>query len=224
MQFDIIIPAAGRGQRIGSSVPKGMISLGNETVIQRQVRLLKVAYPESRILVVGGHKHDKLHKSLPADVGMVLNQEYQNSNVSQSIKIGLEHTKADRAAMILYGDLVFNEQTLPKEWPAESAIIVDESEMRPDEVGVSEANGYAITFAFGLPTKWSHIVMLTPKDKELFIAGCKPAHRFRYFGYEILNSVIEGGGRFKLMRPDGMKLVEIDTIKDISKAVELACH
>ena len=216
MQFDIVIPAAGRGQRLGNGSIKSLISLGRETVVERQVRILKEAYPDSRVLIVGGHKHSKLHKSIPAGTGFVLNKDYQECNVAQSIKVGLERTIAGRPTLVIYGDLVFNRLTLPK-WSNESAVIVDESESRTEEVGVSETKGYAIQFAFGLPTKWSHIAMLMPKEKQLFIESC---HQ-RFFGYEILNRVIQAGGKFKIVRPEGMKLVEIDYSKDVPKAVEL---
>ncbi len=224
MQFDIIIPAAGCGQRMGSKGPKGLISLGNETVIQRQIRLLNNAYPDSRIIVVGGHKHDKLYKSLSRETSFVLNKDFENTNSAASVRVGLEYTKLEHPALIIYGDLVFNKHTLLQRyaWPKESSVIVDESPLRSDEVGVSENNGLAMHFAFGLPTKWSHIVMLMPKEKKLFMEGCKPPERRGYLSYEILNYVLQNGGRFKLVRPTGMKLVEIDTTKDVPEAVELA--
>lgn len=220
--FDIIIPAAGCGQRMGAKSPKGLISLGSETVLQRQIRLLKLRY-DANIIVVGGHKHSKLFKSLPNDTMMVLNNDYANNNVALSINRGIEFTKPDRPALVVYGDLVFNMNALSGVWPTKSAVVVEESNAREAEVGVSSNDdGNAIQFAFGLPAKWAHIVMLMPEEKKLFVEACKPQHHFRYFGYEILNHIIASGGSFQVLRTAGMKLVEIDSVKDIPEAVELA--
>ena len=222
MLIDVIIPAAGCGQRMGSRGPKGLISLGSQTVLQRQIQQLKFVFPGCRVVVVGGHKHDKLYKSLPKGTTFVLNTEHADTNVSKSIEVGFQYTKADVPALIVYGDLVFNYAALLGIKPDESSVVVEDTSTREDEVGVSVVDGMAGQFAFGMTPRWAHIAMMMPREKELFVKASLPAHRFRYFGYEILNEVIKDGGSFKVIKPDSMRLVEIDSAKDIDKAVELA--
>ena len=110
--LDIIIPAAGQGRRMKSVGPKGLIRLGNETVLLRQIRLLKQAFPEARIVVIGGFGHAKLHKSLPPNISFVVNNRYRDTNVSHSIHVGLQFTRPHHSVLIVYGDLVFNHHAL----------------------------------------------------------------------------------------------------------------
>lgn len=220
--FDVVIPAAGCGQRMGANSPKGLISLGTETVIQRQIRQLRSIF-DCRIIVVGGYKFEKLHRTLPHDVEFVVNPRFADTNVADSIRTGLDYCKQGRSALILYGDLVFNMEAIKHLDPNISSVIVDETDKRDDEVGVAIDGdlGNVTRFSFGMPMRWSHIAMLAPKEKQLFINEVLPAHRFRYFGFEILNEVLSKGGRFKAIHPPEIKIIEIDSTRDIPDAVRL---
>lgn len=207
---------------MGAHSPKGLISLGSETVIQRQIRQLRSVF-DCRIIVVGGYKFEKLHRTLPHDVSFVVNSRFDDTNVADSIRTGLEYCKPGRSALILYGDLVFNMEAIKHLDPNVSSVVVDSTAERDDEVGVSidSDSGNITRFSFGMPTRWSHIAMLAPKEKQLFIQEFLPAHRFRYFGYEILNEVLSKGGRFKAIQPPDIRLIEIDSTRDIPEAVRL---
>lgn len=223
-QLDVIIPAAGCGQRIGVKGSKGLISLGEETVIQRQVRQLRTVYGDGvRIIVVGGHKHDKLYQSLPEDVSFVVNVDYATTNVARSISVGLQYTQPENPALIVYGDLVFDMRAISHLPPTHSAVLLDEAfnSQRTDEVGVLIMGDIVLRFSFGVNPKWAHIAMLMPAEKAMFQKACIKTSKHRYFGYEILNDVLEAGGHFGVVSHK-MHLVEIDTAKDILKARGLA--
>jgi hypothetical protein len=50
--------------------------------------------------------------------------------------------------------------------------------------------------SYGLSVGWSGLVLLPPKEKELFVKLANQEDKLRYFGHEILNLVIEAGGTF----------------------------
>jgi hypothetical protein len=93
---------------------------------------------------------------------------------------------------------------------------------RTEEVGVTVVDGYVTTFSFGLPLKWTQLVYLAPTERLLFQTIASEPHRRRQFGFEILNEVIERGGKIKAHLPTEVELAEIDTSKDIRRALQIS--
>jgi choline kinase len=199
--------------------PKALIRLGFETVIERQLRLLRSCYPQARFIVVAGFEADRVRKTLPDDVCVLINPDYETTNVARSIEIGLRQCVSDSPALIVYGDLVFNRQTVSGLPLDRSSAILDLSGPgREQEVGINVVGGDVMCFSFGLPQKWAHVCLLTDSEKQLFLHAAQASHRSRFFGYEILNSVLDSGGTLEAISPAGMRLVEIDSSKDIGRA------
>jgi choline kinase len=218
-KISFIIPAAGAGKRMKSYGPKALINLSNgETVISRQIKLIKQIYPEVDIVVVVGFEADKIRKELPQNIVTVHNQKFEETNVAYSIKLGL--TKLQNSALlIVYGDLVFNEETLQGLLLEESMIVIDKNaQIGKDEVGVTIVDNYVTRFSYGLPTKWAQIAYLTGKELELFNKHASVKNREKFFGFEILNEILESNGKLKAIEIPNMKIAEIDTSKDIDNA------
>jgi choline kinase len=218
-KISFIIPAAGAGKRMKSYGPKALINLSNgETVISRQIKLIKQIYPEVDIVVVVGFEADKIRKELPQNIVTVHNQKFEETNVAYSIKLGL--TKLQNSALlIVYGDLVFNEETLQGLLLEESMIVIDKNaQIGKDEVGVTIVDNYVTRFSYGLPTKWAQIAYLTGKELELFNKHVNIKNREKFFGFEILNEILESNGKLKAIEIPNMKIAEIDTSKDIDNA------
>lgn len=217
--LDIIIPAAGQGYRMKSLGPKGLIRLGAETVLQRQIRILRQSLPESRIVVVGGFAHDKLFRSVAKlNVSFVVNQQYHITNVAHSIQVGMQFTRPTNPVLIVYGDLVFTEDILQGLSEDESSVILTGQPGRENEVGAAVVDGHVTRFSYGMPLRWAQIAMLTPADKALFYSRAGLPSRSRHFGYEILNELLHHKRRLKAVIPESLNLVEIDSANDILAA------
>jgi choline kinase len=220
----IIIPAAGLGRRMKSYGPKCLIKLGQETVIARQIRLLREVMPSAGFVVVAGFQHERLRRALPADIQVVLNKDYETTNTAYSIALGLARTPPRRPALVVYSDIVFSREVVMDLPLGRSFVVVDPSPANRDrelEVGVNVVDGLAARLSFGLPAKWLHICLLAPREKAIFCRAATPPARRRYLGYEILNEVIDAGGQFEAIERSG-SLVEIDYSKDIERARQLA--
>lgn len=220
----IIIPSAGLGRRMKSYGPKCLVSLGNgQILLLRQLDILHKIYPDANITVVVGYEADKICKIVPSYVRIVENEFYDETNVARSICLGIRAIGMDiKKLLIVYGDLVFNEKLFNGMQTNKSNIVVDNNnQMLEGEVGLSQNANYVSNLSYGLPTKWAQIAYLTGKELELFKQiVCNKIYN-RYFGFEILNMVLEQGGKIETTEPKEMLITEIDTSKDIDRATAM---
>jgi choline kinase len=217
-----IIPAAGPGRRMKSYGPKALITLRNEqTVIQRQLQIINRLYPAAEVIVVLGFEADRVKKELPPHVKVVENHIYEETNVAYSIHLGLL-AATHKNVLIVYGDLVFNDATLKGLTFAESTAIIDSKErFEKSEVGVTIVDGYISRMSYGLPMKWAQIVYLTGHELHLFKMQIHMRTSRKFFGFEVLNKMLDYSGYLKAIEPEKMQIAEIDTSKDIEKAKKI---
>lgn len=223
--LSIIIPAAGAGRRMKSHGPKPLIELpasgspgrGHETVIGRQIRVLREVFPGAEIVVVVGHEAERVIRSLPAGVKVVENELYADTNVIRSVGMGLR-VASHGSVLVVYGDLVFNAQAVGWASRCGSAVLADSRGLIDrDEVGLTAVDGKVTHFSYGLLTKWAQVAYLTGRELEIFRKIAWNTDRRRSLGFEALNELIEGGGHLRVAEPAGMWIAEIDCTKDIEK-------
>lgn len=101
MNVTAIILAAGESKRLGQ--PKQLIQIGNETLIDRSIRIVREA-GVTHIVVVLGANQDAIRKSARLDATITVNNDWQNGMAS-SISNGLNVLPAEtEAALILNCD------------------------------------------------------------------------------------------------------------------------
>ncbi len=107
-----IILAAGKGSRLGEYTqgrPKCLLSLGKETILEREIRLLQEAgIPYDHIFVVGGYQYEMLENIAP---NLIVNSEYDKKDNSYSLGLALQ-TVDDDDVLILDADLCFDRPLL----------------------------------------------------------------------------------------------------------------
>jgi choline kinase len=217
-KLHVIIPAAGPGRRMRSYGAKALIELkAGQKLLERQVSILKKVYPHAGITVVLGFEADKIRRILPEDINIVENKDYENTNVAYSLALALQN-KQERV-LIVYGDLVFNIETFAELELDKPCVLIDtRNQFNAQEVGLTVIDGQVSQFSYGLSTKWAQIVYLAEQELYLFKKYVLNKDRSRYFGFEILNYVLNHGGAFSAYEPSQMKIAEIDTSKDIELA------
>tara|TARA_R110000824_G_scaffold177357_7_gene356714 strand:+ start:532 stop:1275 length:744 start_codon:yes stop_codon:yes gene_type:complete len=216
--LSIVIPAAGIGRRMKSHGPKSLIYVKDCSIIERQIRLVQKYYPKSEIIVVVGFKSDlmreQIRKKYP--VKLIYNFQYEENNVCRSIGIGLQACNR-KHVLIIYGDLVFNYKTIKGLHDGVSKLLFDSKGFLNDnEVGMLVSEDKTVTnLSFGLKDKWCQIAYLHGRElKELENITIQDECE-KWFGYEAINKVIENGGRFVGVEPNGMRIFEIDSPKDL---------
>ena len=214
----VIIPAAGEGRRMKSYGPKPLIRLKKESVLERQVRIISKVLDNINFVIVVGFECDKLIESCPEDFLKIENENYEITNVSRSISMALRAVNTDRV-LIVYGDLVFNELTLSKMDYSSSCTSARNDEFRQSEVGcIVDANGNITNMMYDLDMKWSQILYLDGQELSLFKKISQDRKNKKMFGFEIINKVIDCGGRIKCIIDDSIEVVDIDTSKDLLRA------
>jgi choline kinase len=212
--LSIIIPVAGCGYRMKSYGPKCLLPINGRPLINRQIDILQRKFPGSEIIVIYGFNKSLVAKALPSDITVCENDIFDKTNVAYSLLLGLE-TASYENVLIVYGDLVFTEKMFDKLNFANSFAIC--AKMRKNEVGIIANEDYVCDFNYSAKNKWSQICFLLEQEKELFIDYANKKYAERYFGFEILNGVINNGGVLKVIYKND-NIVEIDSSKDIYDA------
>ena len=218
----VIIPAAGMGRRMKSYGPKPLIRIGNSTIIKNQIHLIYTYINNPLIVLVCGFKADSLMNQTPPSILKIENERYEETNVVRSIGMALRVIDVCSKIIIIYGDLVFNSATLKNLKFHESSLIVTTTGMGNDEVGcVIDEYGKISNLMYDLPIKWSQIGIFMGKELKLLKQLAWEEKNQTKFGFEIINQIIEQGGSFKCIQNKNIKIVDIDSSKDIQRAKEI---
>lgn len=214
-KISVILPCAKAGRRMITFGPRANILIGSETLIQRQIRIIKDCFPNYSIefIVIGGFEIESLKNNLPG-IKVVQNTFFDSTSVAYSIALGLKQIKNKFGAIICYGDLVFNKATINGLRTDEScAVITDKG-----DIGATIVDGEITRFSYGIPNKWASIFSLSYKERILFTEIAMAEHRKSYYTHEILNEVINRGGTIRPFKPIGSVISEIDSSRDIKQA------
>jgi choline kinase len=107
-----VILAAGKGSRLAEytgGMPKCLLTLGNETILEREIRVLQECGIEERnIYVVGGYKYEMLQKYTS---NLIINDQYDTKDNSYTLGLALK-TIDDDDILILDADLCFDTQLI----------------------------------------------------------------------------------------------------------------
>lgn len=216
-ELSVIIPAAGTGRRMKSYGPKCLLrSKGDMTIIEQIVDNVYNVYPLADTVVVVGFEADKVTQILPPRIRIVENQLYHDTNIVESIRLALNNIVTD-SVLFVYGDLIFNPETIHNVVDNGSCAIVDSrNRFKSEEIGVTIVDNKITNFAYGLETKWAQIIFLCGKELEIFKALCFDRKRNKMYPFEIFNMMINLGGTVSVIEPDNMLIKEIDSLKDLS--------
>jgi choline kinase len=158
----------------------------------------------------------------PRNIIKIENELYETTNVVRSIGMGLRAAKDTGTILIVYGDLVFNRAAIEKLNLESSSLMLDGGSMSEEEVGcIVNKEGYLESIMYDLPDKWAQIGVFRSKELKILQKLCWDKKNYKKFGFEIINSIIEKGGSFKCVQGDDIRVVDIDSSKDIKRAVEI---
>lgn len=216
---DVVIPVAGIGRRFRSNKPKCLLKLANEdTLIGRQVRIILDCVPVRRILVASGFGSDSIPSHLPMKSRTFLNPDFETTNVARSVGMALE--QSDLPCLVIYGDIFFCHRFLSQlEFNEDrSFLVLDKlNQDRTKEVGATVVSGHVTRMSFGLENKWAHTMLLSGEEKRLFVDLSRSKSRSKYFGFEIINEIIDMGGRFQAVENEDPWFAEVDSYRDATR-------
>ena len=216
----VIIPSAGVGRRMKSYGCKSLLNIKNDKLIDMQVKTIENCIPEHEIILVAGFDAERLMNNSPDHIIKIENEKYFENNVVRSISMGLRATKQNDHILIIFGDLLLNDEALRNIEYDKSCVVISDH-MSDNEVGCNiNSKGYLEYMMFDLPNKWAHIMYLTSKELSLFKKLTFGRQKEKKFCFEIINEILNNGGKFKCIQNDDIKVIDIDTSKDLQKAQE----
>lgn len=221
MIIDIILLAAKANKKLRKCGAKPIIKISSrQTILQRQVSILKKYFNKFNLHLVVGFRQDEIiqhaHETYNR-INIIENKEYDNLNIAHSIKLGLQQTTRNNI-MIMYGDLVFSRHIFDKtNFCISNVFIENYKNLHNRSIGCIINNGQLQNMMWNIPDKWCQIAFFSKREAEILR---QLDINSRHFTYQIINNMIENGGKFNAEKIKG-HIIDVDTTKDIKKANEI---
>ena len=216
----VIIPSAGIGRRMKSYGCKSLLNIQDKKLIDIQLDHVNNRFPNNEVILITGFDSERLMNHSPDNIIKIENEKYYENNVVRSISIGLRAAKDNQYVLIIFGDILLNMKALDLINQNESSIVIS-NHMSENEVGCNiNSKGYLEYMMFDLPNKWGHIIYLTNKELDLFKKIAWSKNKDKKFCFEVINEIVNHGGRFKCIQDEDIRIIDIDTSKDLQKAQE----
>lgn len=209
-----IILSAGVGRRMGCYGPKCLLKHGGESLINRQIAVIKKIDTRADIILVVGFQARKVIAQKIPRVRVIENVRYDETNAGESLRLAMNAAIASNV-YVLHGDLVLSKETLTFGKTA-GLLVDDRKRIDKTEVGVV-MNGSVITnLSFGLPLKWGQVAYFPAKHFLELSNVCNHTSSKNKSTFEIINTMIDRGVVFQAMVDKRGILKEIDSSKDLS--------
>lgn len=217
-----VILAAGVGARLGINHPKGLLKLpSNETILGRQVRLMRAAGIESIVIVVG-HRREEIEAALDG-VGFVHNARYAETNTAKSLLCALDSLDDD--VLWANGDVVFDRELVPLILTSgESTILVNAAACGEEEVKyVADNEGRVLEISKTVTNAQGEALGLNvvrQGNLRPLVDALRQCGDRDYFEHA-LQIIIDQGAVFKRVIIGRYRCIEIDFEEDWQRAQEL---
>lgn len=218
----LIIPAAiltaGISNKMKSYEPRALLKIGNDVLVERQIKTIRY-YIDSEILLVVGYKANKIIRRVSGipNVRIIENQNFDTTNAAESIRLAVNNN-TQNSLLVMHGDILFNADTLKDLSFNKSFVIIDShGQIKDREVGLSIDNNTLMNLSYDLTPKWCQIAYFTGKEYQILKSICKKEITGieNKLLFEVLNLVVGKGGLFNCIEPPKMKILEIDSMGDI---------
>jgi choline kinase len=143
---DAVILAAGQGRRLWpftQNVPKCLLDVGGETILEYQVRALRSCKID-RITIVVGHQGDRIRELLGGTVSYVENADYLDTSSMYSLWLARGLLQAESGFLVLNSDVLFHIGILQGllDSPYQDALAVDfDAVLKEEEMKVLVQEG-----------------------------------------------------------------------------------
>lgn len=210
----VIILGANVGYRMKSYGPQSMFKIGDKTLIEHQVDIIRKKLPRCDIILVTGYYADKVIKNRPAGIRIIENVMYEQTNEAEQLRLAFNNMITN-TAIIVGADILFDFNTFKAVALEQSCLLVDNKNMiSKDNIGVTVVNGEVTIMNYSLPTKWCHIALLTDKELKFVKALCNDRSHTKFYFSEILNLLLNKY-TLKAIEPQANSISKLDSSENI---------
>jgi choline kinase len=229
MTTQVIILAAGMGTRLGRPFPKALTRLASgRSIMRQQFDNLRAAFGErARVTVVVGFKMDLIMEEFP-DALFVYNENYSETNTSQSLRKGLAST-VDGGVLWMNGDVVFDPAILAEVGDLmareQSFVCVNTEAVGDEEVKYTvDGAGFVLQLSkqvIGGLGEAVGINYVAAGDKAALLARLRECEDQDYFERGVELAIGKDGVRFRPVDISRFDCVEVDFEDDLARANRL---
>ena len=229
MSNQVVILAAGMGQRLARPLPKPLTELRDgRSIMKQQFDNLEHAFgSEYRAMIVVGFKLEAIIERFPAAT-FVYNELYDQTNTSKSLLKALR-ASGDGGVLWLNGDVVFHPEVLKRVKPLieanQSFVVVNTSKVSDEEVKYTLAeDGFILELSKQVVNALGEAVGINfvgAADKAALIKRLEEVADNDYFERGIELAIERDGLKFKSVDISDLYAVEIDFDEDLQRANEL---
>ena len=219
----VIILAAGKGSRLGKNYPKILTELtDNKTILDKLLCAITEYVDIKDIALIVGYKKKFITNKYPS-LNYITNNNYNSTNTSKSLLLGLENINNDDVIWI-NGDLVMDKAVFSEIYFANGNCMavsnntkLDEEDIKYDVDDLGNIKNVSKTIKNGIGEAFG-INKINKKDLELFKNSLEACNDNDYFekGVEIS---ISNGLIFKPIDIKNKFYSEIDFQKDLNYTI-----
>jgi choline kinase len=218
-----VILGAGRGVRLGQGnpgVPKPLIEVGGQTIIDRQLGKLDDVFPDRvRTIVVAGFRTELMEAATSGRAEIVQNDDYETTNTAASLFLALQAFPDE--TVLLNGDVVLEQAALDIIGPGTGAAVEFKAEVDPEEVQVIlDGDGETVTRIgkdIGGQGEAVGIYRMTPDFIASYLAEFDAERDQRNYYEDVFNRIIARGAAFAAWDLQDALAMEIDTLADLER-------
>lgn len=220
-KYSIILLYAGGNHKMKNG-PRPLLLLNGKPLYEHHIKMIerRFAALDHTIVAVSGFEANMVMNKLPDNVIKVENENFETTNVSRSIGVGLRAASDAEHVIVIYGDLFFTHHAI--DFPfGKSCIVIDKAGHMETSVGCSATDEKIDLMLYGMPYKWCEIAYFTGKELEHLKKICWDENKYRLFGFEVINEIIDRGGNFSIYGNERAKVCDLDSARHLLKAREL---
>jgi len=228
-----LILAAGVGRRLGKKycgLPKCLIKTGDETVIERLIRQIRVNDANPVINIVLGYKFEEIIPKL-GDCKVILNPFFDITSINASLWFAKECFNDE--ILVINGDIVFSDELIKDliNNDKDSYIAFDSKIMNDKEINVRAEGEKAVRLSVKYKPysgAYAGVIKFGRENAKLFIELIDKRikrgfnHSNSYYFAPIRNMINKFGAEFYAFDFANYDWAEIDYLKDIEQAQKVA--
>ena len=208
-----VILAAGAGRRMACYGPKCLLEYKNETILDNQIKVIRLFDLNADIIVVTGFCANKVVNKMDHRVRLVENVRYEETNSIESIRLAINASIPSNLYLI-HGDMIFSQASFCPDKSSPWIFVDDASRIGKGEVGVVVNKDNVSNLSYGLKEKWGQISYIPFEFFDLAKTVASQMNK-NSSTFEFLNKMIKRGVKFKPYRNNKCVIKEIDSIRDL---------
>lgn len=203
-KFTFIILGANCEYRQKNVGPKALTKYNNKLLMHFQVDELKSNYQNSEIIYVSGFEHNKILKN-KTNFRIVENTTYFDSGEFEQVRLAIQNSETEKI-------VILNDTTINLKFPElnkESKVFISDSAV--NNPGCTHSK-YIEHISYGLKNYITRCYYFTGNELNLlkkYLIENKEK-KYKLFTFEIINDLIDKGGKFKTEKMDYTPYENID--------------